>query len=73
MVSSDLRLTELNKSLEKIKPFDGSILIVVNENNQIVAASDSSLTRGDKHGRLTDQHGFDIPYLKDSSLPVVKR
>lgn len=73
VVSSDLRLTELNNSLEKIKPFDGSILLVVNENNQIVAASDSFLTRGGKHGRLTDQHGFDIPYLKDSSLPVVKK
>lgn len=71
VVSSDLRLTELNKSLNGIKPFPGSILLIVNEKNQIISASDDHLTTGLTQGRLTDQSGLDLPLLTQSSSPAV--
>lgn len=71
VVSSDLRLTALNQLLSSLRPFAGSTLIMVNETNRIIAASDSDLTRGLSRQRLTDQRGLDLPALWQSSRPEV--
>lgn len=58
VVSSDLHLTELNTFLDTVKPFPNSLLLVLNNNNQIVASNDASLTTGKSQGRLVDQKGL---------------
>lgn len=67
VVSSDLHLTELNTFLDTVKPFPNSLLLVLNNNNQIVASNDASLTTGKSQGRLVDQKGLTLPLISSSS------
>lgn len=69
VVASELHLNELNKSLEKFKPHPDSILLIVNENNELISSSVPSLTRsmlaGGKHSSLY------LPTLENTHLPVL--
>ncbi len=69
VVASELHLNELNKSLEKFKPHPDSILLIVNEKNELISSSVPSLTRsmlaGGKHSRLN------LQTLENTHLPVV--
>ncbi len=69
VVASELHLNELNKSLEKFKPHPDSILLIVNESNELISSSVPSLTRsmlaGGKHSSLN------LPTLENTHLPVL--
>lgn len=72
VVSSDLHLTELNTFLNTVKPFPNSLLLVLNNNNQIVSSTDASLTTGQSQGRLVDQQGLTLPYIASSSSMIAR-
>lgn len=72
VVSSDLHLSELNTFLNTLRPFPDSILLVLNEKNQIVSASEDNLTTGAPQGRLADQYGLNLPSVFESSSSSVR-
>jgi EAL domain-containing protein (putative c-di-GMP-specific phosphodiesterase class I)/GGDEF domain-containing protein len=45
VVASELHFSELNNNLERFKPFPESILLIVNDKNELVASSIPSLSR----------------------------
>ncbi|KZR06398.1 diguanylate cyclase [Klebsiella aerogenes] len=69
VVASELHLNELNKSLEKFKPHPESILLIVNEKDELISSSVPSLTRsmlaGEKHSQLN------LQTLENTPLPVI--
>lgn len=69
VVASELHLEELNQHLEKLKPFPGSVLLIVNEHHQLIASSLPALA----HGMLKRQGQFTLTLQKLDSLdnPVI--
>lgn len=72
VISSDLRLSRLNRYLNSLTATQHSLIYLVNDKQQIIAASEPQLLRGKAGQGLAEQSGTDLPLVKDSSEPVVK-
>jgi len=68
VVASELHFAELDKNLERFKPFPGSILLIVNEKNELVASSMPSLTQT----RIKDgRHALALKTLDQTGVPEI--
>lgn len=69
VVSSELHLNELNKNLQKFNPFPESMLLIVNEHNQLLSSSLPALSQA----MLKDakQSEVVLPTLDKTGIPVI--
>lgn len=69
VVASELHLNQLNHNLESLKPFPGSILLIVNEHNEAIASSlpalSQAMAKGKGHSVITP------PPIDTSGIPLV--
>ena len=72
VISSDLRLSRLNRFLASLTATEHSLIYLVNDKEQIIAASAPELLQGKRSQGLAEQSGADLPNVKDSSEAVVK-
>ncbi|KMK16957.1 hypothetical protein ABW09_17160 [Pluralibacter gergoviae] len=72
VVSSDLRLSRLNRYLASLTATQHSLIYLVNDRQQIIAASEPRLLLGESGHGLAEQSGTGLPLVQDSAEPVVK-
>lgn len=72
VISSDLRLSRLNRYLASLTATQHSLIYLVNDKQQIIAASEPRLLSGKVGQGLADQNGMGLPLVQDSDEPVVK-
>ncbi|MDX6040983.1 bifunctional diguanylate cyclase/phosphodiesterase [Scandinavium lactucae] len=68
VVASELHFSELNNNLQQFKPFPESILLIVNEKNELVASSDPALTQ--KMFTATS-HKLNLQTLAQTGVPEI--
>lgn len=72
VLSSDLHLSRMNRFLASLTTAEHSLIYLVNDKDQILAASSPTLLQGKKDFGLAEQSGTDLPMVKDSADPAVK-
>ena len=72
VISSDLRLSRLNRYLASLTATQHSLIYLVNDRQQIIAASESRLLQGEVGQGLAEQNGMGLPLVQDSADPVVR-
>lgn len=72
VISSDLRLSRLNRYLASLTATQHSLIYLVNDRQQIIAASEPRLLQGEVGQGLAEQNGMGLPQVQDSTDPVVR-
>lgn len=69
VISSDLSVTALNNLLKKVKPFNDSVLLVVNADKQIIAASDRLVKDGAQRPTQNKAHSiYNLADIKSAKM-----
>lgn len=68
VVASELHFDELTRNLQKLKPYHDSILLIINDKNQLIASSDPGLVKA--HHEKLDQP-LELHPLAQTADPVV--
>lgn len=68
VVASELHFSELNNNLEQFKPFPESILLIVNDKNELVASSIPSLSKAAFNGQ---RHDLNLQTLEQTGMPEI--
>lgn len=72
VISSDLRISQLNRFLANLTTAEHSLIYLVNDKGQMIAASAAGMLNGQKKQGLAHQEGEDLPFVADSTVPEVR-
>lgn len=72
VISSDLRLSHLNRYLASLTATQHSLIYLVDDRQQIIAASEPRLLQGEASEGLTEQHGMGLSLVGENTDPLVK-
>lgn len=72
VISSDLRLSRLNRYLNSLTTAEHSLIYLVNDKQQIISTSAADLIQSEKMHGLAEQTGENLPFVSKSHSSVVR-